>query len=830
MATSSTCSNSDVFDTLSHAQSVVDPVKPQPRKSTGESPTATPQRSQPMDRPNAAASSPSSASKKVSPLIHSRHEWIQQEVEVRKRQSISEEEILRRKKEEKQHPLRGYLITTNHHPTTSDNNGSAESHTAATRMGDIVYDSCGTVRDLTPKFTGVFSSLSPRHSNKKAPTTSAVVEWETSMNDTGDNEQEEHRMIHYLPNQSMELSVDSLDAVDRQYWGHARRNSLQPNNAALFQLAGHHGASSPDDTTGKDDFPNNDSGLIQPLANLQVADSVFWGFAISGISEPSQVSEFVQQIKQLHPHASHIPYAWNIPPPVEQHETTSSSHPSSMMDDESSDRTPTQGGASPSGYDEDGEPVGSTGPFLLEQVRESRHETEGAWLFPEEVGGVYFEGAPFSNSGTAVVVVRYFGNQLLGVTCGRLSQCYQRIAQVTLHRLFRGCHVPLQLDFTTNNNTHHSSCLVGAPAGNMYGLAAGDTELYRNVVRGNREDLMSTLLDELDFGGFQGAQGELLPRLQNLQADFYQYDEATHGPVASKTGTIIPVYRYPGNYQGDEWETFPWSGVSQDIKDKVEANLPHFYNQQKMNHCVTNYYRHADDFIAHHSDKDLDLDKHAAIVSVSIGAERILELRRRSEPRDLTRIILPHGSMLLLGPITNAYFTHSILPVEEPDTVICERPTSKHDPNARISLTMRHVTTFLDTKTQRLFGEGVEIQSLQDLRRSQRWERISFAFGFTVFWRSCWYFATRKNNTLPSVIPMVMPWTTSSSSSSPHSFTSSNNSTMMKSLAQEIMVVLGSAVIGWWSYGGVLRVYHKRKEERAAREFFTKKSLSGTRY
>ncbi|CAM9556249.1 unnamed protein product, partial [Heterosigma akashiwo] len=80
-----------------------------------------------------------------------------------------------------------------------------------------------------------------------------------------------------------------------------------------------------------------------------------------------------------------------------------------------------------------------------------------------------------------------------------------------------------------------------------------------------------------------------------------------------------------------------------------------------MNHCVTNFYRDGNDYIAHHFDKDLDLNSDAVIVSVSLGSPRVLELKRRAEPHDITRVVLPHRSMFVLGPKTNKLFTHSIL-------------------------------------------------------------------------------------------------------------------------------------------------------------------------
>jgi hypothetical protein len=113
------------------------------------------------------------------------------------------------------------------------------------------------------------------------------------------------------------------------------------------------------------------------------------------------------------------------------------------------------------------------------------------------------------------------------------------------------------------------------------------------------------------------------------------------------------------------------------------------------------------DFIDHHSDKDLDLDKDGVIVSVSLGDERVLELKRRSEPKDTVRMVLPHGSMLVLGPNTNKLFTHSIL-------------RKKDSQSQRVSLTLRHVVTFLDIETGRLFGEGVSTSSLKDARELNR--------------------------------------------------------------------------------------------------------------
>lgn len=43
-----------------------------------------------------------------------------------------------------------------------------------------------------------------------------------------------------------------------------------------------------------------------------------------------------------------------------------------------------------------------------------------------------------------------------------------------------------------------------------------------------------------------------------------------------------------------------------------------------MNYRVTNYYRDGQDFVAHHYNKDLDLNRNGTIVGVSLGDEVIM--------------------------------------------------------------------------------------------------------------------------------------------------------------------------------------------------------------
>merc|ERR1712232_470112 len=77
------------------------------------------------------------------------------------------------------------------------------------------------------------------------------------------------------------------------------------------------------------------------------------------------------------------------------------------------------------------------------------------------------------------------------------------------------------------------------------------------------------------------------------------------------------------------------------------------------------------------------------------------------------------------GPQTNKHFSHSILKKE-----------GSLEP--RISLTLREVKTFKDLKSGRLFGQGVQTKSLQDIQYWQWMERLILLSGLGLLCSSTW--------------------------------------------------------------------------------------------
>lgn len=475
----------------------------------------------------------------------------------------------------------------------------------------------------------------------------------------------------------------------------------------------------------------------KPLEEIKIADSRFLGFFFS-VESIEEVHECRNKLKDSHPDAAHIPVIW-------------------FLGEENSGSDGDILGEKNAKWDEDGEPPDSVGPGMVREVG----------LFFAEKKTRDFKQQNFAKRGLMIGIVRYFGSRLLGVTCGRLGGCYRSILRKTLHRRFFP-ELPLEIDLTS------------LPEKDIFGMGAGDCELILNIVEddlpsatANKDSngggkvtptlLVDRLLSELQFDCFEGAAGEELPRLQNLQADL--------------TSGFIPIYRYPGNYSGDVWTTFEWSPTSLQVKLAVEERLKPFVHQT-MNHCVTNYYRDGTDFIAHHGDKDLDLNREGVIVSISLGETRVLELRRRAEPKDIFRLILPHRSMFVLGPNTNREWTHSILP-------------KKASEGIRLSLTMRDATTFRDLSTGRLFGAGVATKTLDEIRMRTLLENA------TCFAAFCALSASMASK---------------------------------RALAAGNVASIGTFVLGIFGLRLASNTIRSKHEERCARDFFSKNSSSGTKY
>ena len=148
-----------------------------------------------------------------------------------------------------------------------------------------------------------------------------------------------------------------------------------------------------------------------------------------------------------------------------------------------------------------------------------------------------------------------------------------------------------------------------------------------------------------------------------------------------------------------------------------------------VNHVLIQYYRSGKDYISEHSDKTVDVVRGSNIVNVSLGAQRVMTLRLKKDrsqtpiapadvppsgqglptagtPRSAQKIPLPHNSMFVMGLETNAKWLHGINHDNRPITI--KSAEEQLEGGGRISLTFRHIGTFLSQNESLIWGQGAK--------------------------------------------------------------------------------------------------------------------------
>ena len=214
-------------------------------------------------------------------------------------------------------------------------------------------------------------------------------------------------------------------------------------------------------------------------------------------------------------------------------------------------------------------------------------------------------------------------------------------------------------------------------------------------------DLIFTqLYNEVRWQKMLHQQGEV-PRLVCCQGDF--------GADGS-----MPIYRHPADH------TLPllhFSPKVQVIRKQAEKLVGH-----PLNHVLIQLYRTGNDYISEHSDKTLDITKGSSIVNVSFGAQRTMRLRTKKSAktgegekgaqRETQRVAMPHNSMFVLGLKSNEKWLHGIMADKRLPVERSEAETAYS--GIRISLTFRHIGTFLDARNNVIWGQGATSKDQRD--------------------------------------------------------------------------------------------------------------------
>ena len=137
-------------------------------------------------------------------------------------------------------------------------------------------------------------------------------------------------------------------------------------------------------------------------------------------------------------------------------------------------------------------------------------------------------------------------------------------------------------------------------------------------------------------------------------------------------------YGEPGatyTYSGIQLSPKAWTATILTVKHRVETLSRHPFNS-----VLLNYYRDHRDGMGFHSDDEPELGQRPIIASLSLGEERMFQLRHkyRKDMKPIT-IPLPSGSLLIMRADTQKNWKHGI-------------PKERIPCGPRINLTFRTIT------------------------------------------------------------------------------------------------------------------------------------------
>ncbi|MDG1730117.1 MAG: alpha-ketoglutarate-dependent dioxygenase AlkB [Algibacter sp.] len=124
-------------------------------------------------------------------------------------------------------------------------------------------------------------------------------------------------------------------------------------------------------------------------------------------------------------------------------------------------------------------------------------------------------------------------------------------------------------------------------------------------------------------------------------------------------------------YSNIVMQPHPFEADLLEIKNTIETEL-----KIKFTSCLANLYRDGNDSNGWHADNEKELGKNPIIASVSFGAERVFHFKHKNNKSLKKKLILHHGSLLLMQGETQTNWLHQI-------------PKTKKNVGNRINLTFR---------------------------------------------------------------------------------------------------------------------------------------------
>ncbi|SHJ85626.1 alpha-ketoglutarate-dependent dioxygenase AlkB family protein [Pseudozobellia thermophila] len=125
------------------------------------------------------------------------------------------------------------------------------------------------------------------------------------------------------------------------------------------------------------------------------------------------------------------------------------------------------------------------------------------------------------------------------------------------------------------------------------------------------------------------------------------------------------------SYSNITMRPHPFTEGLLEMKKKVD-----FKCKTRFTTCLLNLYRDGKDSNGWHSDNEKELGHNPIIASISLGEERFFHLKHRTCKAQRYKLLLEHGSLLVMSGTTQQYWMHQI-------------PKTSRDLGKRINLTFR---------------------------------------------------------------------------------------------------------------------------------------------
>jgi alkylated DNA repair dioxygenase AlkB len=109
------------------------------------------------------------------------------------------------------------------------------------------------------------------------------------------------------------------------------------------------------------------------------------------------------------------------------------------------------------------------------------------------------------------------------------------------------------------------------------------------------------------------------------------------------------------NYSGNHFQPMPWTEDLLAIRERIRP-----FADTRFNSVLLNYYRDGNDSVAWHSDNEKELGPQPVIGSVSFGAVRAFDIRKKNDHHTKFSVRLESGSLLIMKGDLQQNWEHRI--------------------------------------------------------------------------------------------------------------------------------------------------------------------------